>query len=207
MKKFDVVIKNGFVIDGTGKDRLRADIGIVNDRIEEIGNLDLAVADITIDAKGKVVCPGFIDTHSHSSLLLFNDPFLAPKIRQGITTELVAQDGMGPAPVDEKNISSWIKAMKGLEGEFDAKWSWRSVSDYLETISKLDLGPNIAYLAPHGNIRMVSMGLDNRKPTKEEIRLMQENLAKIIDEGAFGMSTGMIYPPCCYAEVDEVLLL
>lgn len=200
MKK---LIKNGFVVDGSGKKGYKADVLIDGDRIERIEvNINSEDA-IIIDAEGLVVAPGFIDTHSHSSMLLFKDSLLTPKIRQGITTELVAQDGMGPAPVNENTLSPWIKAMKGLEGEYDVEWTWRSVADYLDRIEKLDLGPNIAYLAPHGNVRMVSMGLDNRKPTEEEMKLMQDNLAKAIDEGAFGMSTGMIYPPCCYADIDE----
>lgn len=205
--KFDIVIKNGSIIDGTGKDRFNADIGIIGDKIEKIGDIDILEAKKVIDAEDRIVCPGFIDTHSHSSLLIFKDPFLTPKIRQGITTELVAQDGMGPAPIDDANLSPWIKAMKGLEGKFDIEWTWRSVADYLEIADKLDLGPNIAYLAPHGNIRIISMGLDNRKPTENEMELMKKNLAKCIEEGAFGMSTGMIYPPCIYAETNELIEL
>ncbi|MCG4580251.1 N-acyl-D-amino-acid deacylase family protein [Clostridium cochlearium] len=202
-----LLIKNGIIIDGTGKERFKGDIAIENDIIVNIGKIKDECFDKVIDADGKIVAPGFIDTHSHSSMLLFEDPYLSPKIRQGITTELVAQDGMGPAPVNEETLSPWIKAMKGLEGEYQVDWTWKSVADYLATIEKLDLGPNIAYLAPHGNVRMISMGLDNRKPTEEEIKLMQENLAKAIDQGAFGMSTGMIYPPCCYAEIDEFIEL
>lgn len=207
MKKFNLVIKNGFVIDGTGKKGFIADLGIVQDKIEEIGNLEFFKSEKVINAAGKVVCPGFIDTHSHSSLLLFKDPFLAPKVRQGITTELIAQDGMGPAPVSSDTISVWNKTMRGLEGESDIEWSWRSVADYLDRIDQLNLGPNIAYLAPHGNIRMVSMGLHDNKPTEKEMRYMKDNLMKCIDEGAFGMSTGMIYPPCIYAEIDELIEL
>ena len=202
-----ILIKNGILVDGTGKDRFKGDILVEGDKIVKIGEGLGENVEKIIDASGKIVSPGFIDTHSHSSMLLFKDPYLSPKIRQGITTELVAQDGMGPAPVNEETLSPWIKAMKGLEGEYPVEWTWRSVADYLERIEKLDLGPNIAYLAPHGNIRMVSMGLDNRMPTDEEIKLMQENLAKAIDEGAFGMSTGMIYPPCCYSEKNEFIQL
>lgn len=207
MEKFDIIIKNGFLVDGTGNKGFETDIGIIGDRISKIGNLKLGEADRVIDAAGKVVSPGFIDTHSHSSMLLFKDPFLSPKIRQGITTELVAQDGMGPAPVNDKYLPTWIKTMKGLEGDYGVEWTWRSVSDYLKRIEELELGPNIAYLAPHGNLRLTSMGLDNRKPTVEEMKLMKQNLANCIDEGAFGMSTGMIYPPCMYAEIDEFIEL
>lgn len=202
-----ILIKNGTIIDGTGKERFKEDILIENDVIVKIGDVSEGNFDKIIDAEGMIVSPGFIDTHSHSSMLLFKDSYLSPKIRQGITTELVAQDGMGPAPVSEETLSPWIKAMKGLEGDYKVDWTWRSVADYLETIENLDLGPNVAYLAPHGNIRMVSMGLDNRKPTEEEMKLMQENLSKAMDEGAFGMSTGMIYPPCVYADSDEFVEL
>ncbi len=207
MGKFDIIIKNGLLIDGTGSKGIKADLGIIGDQIIKIGNLGSDQGDKIIDAKGKVVAPGFIDTHSHSSMPLFNNPFLASKITQGITTELVAQDGMGPAPVSEETLSPWKKAMRGLEGDCNVEWTWKSVADYLALIETLDLSSNVAYLAPHGNVRMVSMGLDNRKPTQEEMKLMQENLGKAIDEGAFGMSTGMIYPPCCYADIDEFIEL
>lgn len=207
MKKFDILLKNGTIVDGTGKARYKSDIGIKDGKIEEIGIISENDAGETINVEGKIVCPGFIDTHSHSSLLLFEDPFLSPKIMQGITTELVAQDGMGPAPVDKDNLPSWRKSMSGLEGEYEAPWNWVSVKDYLDTIEELDLGPNIAYLAPHGNIRFVSMGQENKQPTIVELRLMQENLAKAMDEGAFGLSTGLIYPPGCYGETNELIEL
>lgn len=174
LAKFDIIIENGFIVDGKGNKGFYGDIGIIDDKIVKIGDLKGNEAERIIDATGKVVSPGFIDTHSHSSMLVFEDPFLTPKIRQGITTELIAQDGIGPAPVDDENLS---------------------------------LGPNVAYLVPHGNLRMVSMGLENRKPTDEEMKRMKENLAKGIDEGAFGMSTGLIYSPCMYAEIEEFIEL
>ena len=204
MKK---LIKNGFIVDGTGEKGFKADILINEDVIEKIGSIDSVDGAEVIDADGLVVSPGFIDTHSHSSLLLFQDPYLSPKIRQGITTELVSQDGMGPAPVDDKSLSSWKKAMSGLEGDYPAPWSWRSVKDYLDTIEKLDLGPNIAYLAPHGNVKFVAMGQDNRKPTTEETKAMQDVLRQAMDDGAYGMSTGLIYPPGCYADTEELIAL
>ncbi len=202
-----MIIKNGLLIDGTGNSSVKTDLGIIGDKIVSIGNLQDSSGETIIDARGKAVAPGFIDTHSHSSMPLLNDSYLSPKIHQGITTELVAQDGMGPAPVNEETLSPWKKAMRGLEGDCDVEWTWRSVADYLELIEGLELSSNIAYLAPHGNVRMVSMGLENRKPSKEEMKLMQESLAKAMDEGAFGMSTGMIYPPCCYADIEEFIEL
>lgn len=207
MEKFDIIIKNAFLVDGTGAEKVKADIAISGDKIAKIGDLASMEADKVIDASGKIVSPGFIDTHSHSSLLLFQDPFLTPKIRQGITTEVVSQDGMGPAPIDEKSLSSWRKAMSGLEGEYEAPWDWLSVKDYLSTVDKLDLGPNIAYLAPHSNIRFMAMGMDSRPATKEELENMKDILKTAMDHGAFGMSTGLIYPPGSYGKVDELVEL
>ena len=129
MKK---LIKNGLIVDGSGGKSYKGDLLINGDIIEQIGENINSEDAIIIDAEGLVVAPGFIDTHSHSSMLLFKDSLLTPKIRQGITTELVAQDGMGPAPVNEETLSPWIKAMKGLEGEYDVEWTWRSVADRSE---------------------------------------------------------------------------
>lgn len=204
---FDILIHNGTIIDGSGNKPFKGNVGIIGDVLSILNADEIAEAKRTIDATGKIVTPGFIDTHSHSSMLINVDSFLAPKLFQGITTEVVAQDGMGPAPVDDGHIEVWKMAMAGLEGKYDFEWNWRSVRDYLKHINKLDLGPNIAYLAPHGNIRMVSMGLDNRTPTADEMARMKVELQKALDEGAFGMSTGMIYPPCLYAETDEFIEL
>lgn len=202
---YDIFIKNGTIVDGTGTKPFDKNIAIKDEKMYFVeGDVE---AKRVIDAKGRIVTPGFIDTHSHSSMLVIEDPYLAPKLFQGITTELVAQDGMGPAPVNNETVKPWKKAMAGLEGEYDYEWDWRSIEEYLNKIDKLDLGPNIAYLAPHGNVRMVSMGLENRKPTAEEQRRMNEELQKAFDAGAFGMSTGMIYPPCVYADVDEFIEL
>ena len=202
---YDLLIKNGQVVDGSGAAPYAGNLAIQGECIALVAGEPEAKR--VIDASGKYVTPGFIDTHSHSSILVNSEPQLHPKLFQGITTELLAQDGMGPAPVDEATLAPWKKAMSGLEGQSSTEWSWRSVADYLAVVEQLPLGPNLAYLAPHGNIRMVVMGLDNRKPTPEEQERMDAELQKAFDEGAFGLSTGMIYPPCCYADIDEFIAL
>ncbi len=202
---YDILIKNGTIVDGTGEKPFKKNLAIKDGKITLLDGE--AEAKKVIDAKGKIVTPGFIDTHSHSSLPVIDNPYLPAKLFQGITTEVVAQDGMGPAPISEETIKPWKKAMAGLEGEYDYEWTWRSVEDYLKKVDELELGPNIAYLAPHGNLRMVSMGLENRKPTEEEQERMDQELQKAFDAGAFGMSTGMIYPPCVYADVNEFIEL
>lgn len=202
---YDILIKNGLVVDGSGAAPYTGNLAIQGERIALVQGEPEARR--VIDAGGKYVTPGFIDTHSHSSILVNKEPQLHPKLFQGITTELLAQDGMGPAPVNEATLAPWRKAMSGLEGRSETDWSWRSVADYLAVVEQLPLGPNLAYLAPHGNIRMVVMGLDSRKPTPQEQERMNAELQKAFDEGAFGMSTGMIYPPCCYADIDEFIEL
>lgn len=203
--KFDVLIKNGLIFDGSGAKGFRADLGIRGDRIESIGDLSGSTGSSEIDASGKIVCPGFIDTHSHSGVLALCSPDTPHNVMQGITTCVVGQDAMGAAPMVDAFVGSWKKAMAGLEGSYDLDWSWRSVSDYLDRLDAMDLGPNFAYLAPHGNIRMSVMGLDNRKPTPEELEKMKALLQECLDQGAFGMSTGMIYPPCSFADTGEFI--
>lgn len=207
---YDILIANGTLIDGSGASQRAADVGIRGDRIETVaerGQLEGAPARITIDAGGKVVCPGFIDTHSHCDLLALSEPFIYPKIMQGVTTELIGQDGMSLAPLRDEYASSWKKAMAGLEGDYEVDWNWKDVDGYLGRLDSMELGPNFAFLAPHGNIRMKVMGLENRRPTPDEMAAMKDVLRECLDQGAFGMSTGMIYPPCCYAETSEFVEL
>ena len=171
--KFDVLIKNGLLYDGTGGQGFRADLGIRRDRIEAIGDLSGSTGSSVIDAAGRIVCPGFIDTHSHSGILALCKPDTPHNVMQGITTCVVGQDAMGAAPMVDGFVGPWKKAMAGLEGSYDLDWSWRSTADYLDRLDAMGLGPNFAYLAPHGNIRMSVMGLDNRQPTPAELERMK----------------------------------
>ncbi len=205
--EFDILVKNGLLYDGTGGKGSRADLGIRGGRIAAIGDLSASTGHSVIDAEGKVVCPGFIDTHSHSGILALCRPDSAHNVMQGITTCVVGQDAMGAAPMVDAFVGPWKKAMAGLEGSYDLDWSWRSVADYLDRLDAMDLGPNFAYLAPHGNVRMSVMGLDNRKPTPEELERMKALLQECIDQGAYGLSTGMIYPPCSFADTEEFIEL
>lgn len=204
---FDLIIKNGFIYDGSGSEGSQQDLGIMKGRIEAMGDLSAGDAETVIDASGMVVAPGFIDTHSHSGLEALVHPQTPHNIMQGITTCLVGQDAMGLAPVVDDYVEPWKKTMAGLEGDYKADWTWRSVSDYFDRLDSMDLGPNFAYLAPHGNIRLCVMGLENREPTSEELARMKALLQTCLDEGCFGMSTGMIYPPCSFGKTQEFIEL
>jgi N-acyl-D-amino-acid deacylase len=201
---FDLLIRNGKIIDGTGSPWFYGDIGVKNGRIEKIGTLSACEAKVVIDAKQQVVSPGFIDLHTHSDLVILDEPLIEAKVRQGITTDLLGQDGIAAAPLPEEFVSPWRKNMAGLNGTPPIDWDWRTVGDYLNKIEANNPSYNLAVLAPHGNIRMEVMGLDNRPATDEEIKQMQDVLRRSLDEGAVGLSTGLIYPPCCFAEMKEL---
>jgi N-acyl-D-amino-acid deacylase len=201
---FDLLIRNGKIIDGTGSPWFYGDIGVKNGRIEKIGTLSACEAKVVVDAKQQVVSPGFIDLHTHSDLVILDEPLIEAKVRQGITTDLLGQDGIAAAPLPEEFVSPWRKNMAGLNGTPPIDWDWRTVGDYLNKIEANNPSYNLAVLAPHGNIRMEVMGLDNRPATDEEIKQMQDVLRRSLDEGAVGLSTGLIYPPCCFAEMKEL---
>lgn len=206
MKK--TLIKGGTVIDGTGKKRFQADIAISGDKIDEIGTFEESAFANVINAQGLVVCPGFIDTHSHSDLRVLLDPLLEPKLRQGITTEILGQDGISMAPLPLQFVSPWRKNLAGLEGDSDdIDWHYQNTAGYLQQLEKTGLGLNESYLVPHGNIRMEAMGLDNRQPTPAELQKMKDITRREMEAGAWGISTGLIYMPCAYAKKEELIEL
>ena len=201
-----ILIKNASIIDGSRKPRYNADILIEGEKITKIGKLNEEKADKVINASGKIVSPGFIDTHSHSDLKVLVEPFIEPKLRQGITTEVLGQDGISMAPLPKKYVSSWRKNLAGLDGDSDElSWDWETTDKYLELMAKTGCGPNELYLVPHGNIRMEAMGLEARPPSKEELAKMKEITKREMEVGAAGLSTGLIYIPCAYSLTEELI--
>jgi N-acyl-D-amino-acid deacylase len=203
------LIENGWVIDGSGQPRFAASLVIEGELIAAIGHVPSAGNfDCVIDADGMIVAPGFIDTHSHSDLEVMVNPYVEAKIRQGVTTELLGQDGISMAPLPKKYISPWRKNLAGLDGDSDELgWDYETTDGYLRALEGNGVGLNESYLVPHGNVRMEAMGLDNRKPTPEELTLMCDITRREMEVGAFGLSTGLIYMPCAYAETSELIEL
>lgn len=201
---YDLLIRNGKIIDGTGSPWFYGDVAIAEGKIVKVGKLSDSRGQEEINAEGKVVSPGFIDMHTHSDLVILDEPLIEAKVRQGITTDLLGQDGIAAAPLPEKFISPWRKNLAGLDGNPSIDWDWSTIDDYLTKIAANQPSYNLAVLAPHGNIRMEVMGLDNRAATDDEIKEMQHVLKRCLDEGAVGLSTGLIYPPCCFAEMKEL---
>lgn len=200
------LIKNGLIIDGSGKPGYRGDLLIENDRIAAVGNI-VAIADAeVIDADGLVIAPGFIDTHSHSDLQILLNPEVLPKVMQGVTTEVLGQDGVAMAPLPAQYISPWRKNLAGLDGDSDdIDWNFKDTAGYLKLIEAAKPGLNECYLVPHGNIRMEAMGLDNCQPNDEELQKMRDITRREMDAGAVGLSTGLIYMPCAYGHTEEVI--
>lgn len=204
---FDVIIRGGRILDGTGTPWYYGDIGIMGDRIAAVGRLDGAAAGRVIAAEGKYVSPGFIDAHSHSDLVVLSQPDLAPKLRQGITTEILGQDGISVAPVNPGLLEPWRRNISGLNGTTDEPWDWTDVDGYLTRLAAVGSSANLAYLVGHGNIRMTVMGLDSTPASAAQLAAMTELLAASLEQGAVGMSTGLIYPPCVYATREEMVAL
>jgi N-acyl-D-amino-acid deacylase len=199
----DIILRGGRVIDGTGNPWFHGDVAIKNGYIVSVGRIR-EDANIILDVDGLVVSPGFIDVHSHSDLFLLENPFAEAKVMQGVTTEILGQDGLGEAPIRESVVEEWRKYLSGLNGDPDINWNWRSFGEYLNVLEKAETSINVASLVGHGNLRLLAMGMDNRAPTPEELDEMKDLLKESIMEGALGLSTGLIYSPCVYANSAEL---
>lgn len=202
------LIQHGTIVDGTGRKRYQADILLDGDRIEAIGRLTPAADMACYDASGLIVAPGFIDTHSHSDVEVLADGRVLPKIMQGVTTEILGQDGISVAPLPEDYIPTWRRNLAGIgEDSETIDWHYHTTAGYLDRVRAAKPGLNECYLVPHGNIRMEAMGLDNRQPTKAELARMAEITRREMEGGAVGLSSGLIYLPCVYGGKEELIAM
>ena len=201
----DLKIEGAQVIDGTGRPGARADVGIMDDRIAAIGDLHREPAGSNLHASGKVVAPGFIDMHSHSDWRLWENRRAESKVRQGVTTEVVGNCGFSPAPVSDE----FLDDLRGFALHVPAgmDFRWRSVGDYLRAFDANGTAVNVIQLIGHGTLRVAAMGFARRAPTPAELGLMQALLADGIEDGAWGLSTGLIYAPGSYATTEEIVAL
>ncbi|WP_069166604.1 N-acyl-D-amino-acid deacylase family protein [Nocardia altamirensis] len=205
----DLLFRDIDVIDGTGAPRFRADVLVERGRITRITDPgSIAEAGRIVDAgPGAVLCPGFIDMHAHSDLHLLTEPGHFPKVSQGITTEVVGQDGISYAPIDDATLAVVRRQIAGWNGNpTDLDFSWRTVGEYLDRLDR-GITPNAAYLVPQGTLRLLVVGADKRPATTAEIDQMRELLAQGLREGAVGMSSGLTYTPGMYADTGELAAL
>ena len=200
----DLVIENGLVVDGTGTPGKRADVGIAGTRIVAIGDLEAADAGRRLDATGCVVAPGFIDIHNHSDLALLADGRAESMIRQGVTTQVTGNCGLTPAPVQDAIRDDLRKTMVGPAG---GSWRWNSFGQFLAELRAAPKATHVAPLVGHGAIRAAAMGFADRRPTADELQAMKRLTAEAMQAGAFGMSTGLVYPPGLYCETEELIEL
>lgn len=203
---FDYLIKNGMVCDGSGNPWTRLDVGIRHGKIAAVARMPHAQGAVEVDASGMVVSPGFIDPHVHSDLLCMRPELHKIKVLQGVTTELFGQDGISVAPVSDETKPLWMKQLKGLNGDI-GDWPWQTIDEYLTYLAKQSLTGNAAYLVPHGNVRTLAMGFAARQANDQEIACMAELVKEGMEQGAYGLSTGIQYPPCAYANLQELVEL
>nr|WP_245598448.1 D-aminoacylase [Glycomyces arizonensis] len=209
MAELDVVIRGADIVDGTGAARFRADVGVKDGRITALDAHSGARLDgkRVIDAGGLVCAPGFIDMHAHSELAVLTDHDHLAKLGQGCTLEVLGQDGLSYAPVDEVTAPQMWEAIAAWNGRPDGvDFSWRSVGGYLDRVDR-GSPTNAAYLVPHGTVRMLAMGWDDRPPTESELRTMRALVATGMEEGAVGLSAGLGYAPGMYADTAELIAL
>lgn len=198
--EFDLIIRGGDVIDGTAAEARRTDVGIKGDRIAVIGNLVDRSAGQIIEAAGKVVAPGFIDTQGQSGTTLLVDGNGESHIRQGITSEIIGEGG-SPAFWTERTADTQTLKRFGLSVD------WTTFNGYFRTLEDRGISINVGTLVPATMARREVVGLDNRKATPEELRRMEEFVATGMRAGGFGLSSALIYPPGSFADTDELIAL
>lgn len=201
---YDVLIKNGLIIDGTGKNGYIGDLAVLGEKIVKIAENIREEARYVIDAGEKIVCPGFIDVHTHDDLVFDIDSMDFPKLRQGVTTVITGNCGFGAAPSSENCRKDLIDYNAPILGEQVKTLLFEKFSDYLKHMEEIEKAINVACLIPHGAIYMCANGFSNKPLEKNgeecEIRLLRDAM----DAGALGLSFGLMYAPGCYSEQSEI---
>jgi len=199
---YTLVIRNGRVVDGSGNPWFYGDIGIQDDKIAYIGKLGGVQARKTIHADGQIVAPGFIDIHTHSDFPLVADGYAQGHVRQGVTTEAIGNCGSSSVPLSDETAKLMEDMGVGPYG--DIKLDWRTPEEYLARLETKRVSINVVPLIGHGTVRQFVMGFEDRSPSSEEMDQMKALVKQAMEAGYFGMSTGLIYVPSCYASTDEI---
>jgi N-acyl-D-aspartate/D-glutamate deacylase len=212
---FDVIIRNADVLDGSGKPAVKADIGIEGDKIAEVGDLSGAKAAREIDASGLTVTPGFIDVHSHfdwPAIASDHSDLLSPMLKQGITTMVTGNCGFSPAPLSKQSkeemlgLFSFFTEDVAIEGkEADEVFPWNSMGEFLDFLEGQGVSFNIAELVGHGSIHTAVKGEDTSPPNVAELEEMKKLARQSLEEGAFGISTGLGYSPGIFSPQEEIV--
>jgi N-acyl-D-amino-acid deacylase len=204
----DLILRGGTIIDGTGRPARGGDVVVRAGRVAQLlppGGSPEETGTV-VDVSGLVVAPGFIDMHAHSDLAVIEDPGHEAKVLQGVTTEVVGQDGLSYAPATPEVLDQLRVQLSGWNGNASLDMDWTTVSGYLD---RVDAGAavNVAYLVPHGTVRLVVMGNAARLATPGELAAMRQLVAEGLRDGAVGLSTGLTYTPGSYADDAELVAL
>src|SRR5215216_8053101 len=200
--QFDLLIKNGRVVDGSGRAAYVADVAIKGDRIVSIGRLSQATAARTIDAHGLVVAPGFIDMLGQSETYLLIDPRAMSKVMMGVTTEVTGEGG-SIAPMNER----LVKEDEAYYKRYNLTVDWRTLHEYFRRLALQGSGVNLATFVGATQVRAYVVGFDNRDPTPDELEKMKSLVAEAMEDGALGLSTSLQYVPARFAKTDEIVEL
>ena len=200
----DWLLTGGTVVDGTGCPGFRADVGLEGGRIAEVGQIKERRARRTVDADGSVVCPGFIDVHSHSEFSLLRGDGLEARLRQGITTDLLAPDGFAYTPLSPPRLTEMKAYLEVFNGAADPDWEWSDTADYLALFDGR-VGINVVPQVGFNAVRAEAVGWDPRPASPYEIEHMQELTRQVMEEGATGIQTGLDYFPSGHAAAEELI--
>ena len=200
--EYDIIIRNGQVIDGSGRPGYKADIALKNDRIARIGNLSGAKARREIDARGQVVAPGFIDMLGQSEQYVLIDPRAMSKVMMGVTTEITGE-GESIAPVNDRTL----KEQEDFNRRYNLTVDWRTLDQYFKRLDQQGAGVNLGTFVGATQVREYVIGYDNRPPTAAELGQMKQLVADAMKDGALGISTSLQYVPARFAKTDEIVEL
>jgi len=201
----DLMLRGGLVVDGSGEPPRVADVAVSRGRVQAVGDLSRYTAAEVVEAAGLAVAPGFIDMHTHSDLSLIVNPRAESAIRQGVTTQVIGMCGSSPAPAPEDRLGM-IRSLWGGSGEA-VEWTWETFAEYLDVLNNRGPSTNVVPVVGHGTLRAIAVGLENRAPKHYELAMMQDLLRDAMEEGAFGLSSGLVYNPSMYAETEELIAL
>jgi N-acyl-D-amino-acid deacylase len=202
---FDILIKNGTVIDGRNTPRFRADVGIVGDRITAVGDLTAANAQTIIDATDHIVAPGFIDVHTHSDAWLLKQPNFLSKTLQGFTTEFLMLDGISYAPVNTQTVAHWLRYLLPLNGlRFEEYIGWQTIGEYMALLDG-HTAQNVATFIPYANVRTLACGFGQTTPDDYQLSDIKYLIQQGMAQGAMGLSNGLDYVDECYASTAELI--
>jgi N-acyl-D-amino-acid deacylase len=205
--RYETVMSHGRIVDGCGNPWFWGDLALDEGRVAAVGPAGSLRGHRTLDAAGRYVVPGVVDVHTHSDLSILVNRGAESVVRQGVTTEVLGNCGLSPAPLAEEHRAEMFAQWGPISHRPEVGWQWRTFGQYLDALEQEGLAINVASLVGHGALRIAAMGLAERAPTPDELAGMEESLADALEAGAFGLSTGLVYPPGCFAATDEIVAL